>query len=104
MFAGHLYASIMSQILNIELSESTFAVIQQRAEAVGTSPANFVEELLEEQFRSKTLSEIENQLARERFESHFGEVNLGCPTGADNDSIDKDLASAYADTHTNKKI
>jgi predicted DNA-binding antitoxin AbrB/MazE fold protein len=29
----------------------------------------------------------------------FGSVDLGYPTGADNDSIDADLAREYASTH-----
>ena len=29
----------------------------------------------------------------------FGSVSLGYATGADNDSIDSDLAKAYLDTH-----
>ena len=94
----------MSQILSIELSESTFAVIQQEAEAAGTSSANFVRELLEKQYCLKILSETEKQLARDYFEGHVGEVDLDYPTGANNDSIDEDLASAYAGTRTGKRI
>ena len=36
---------------------------------------------------------------RARFESHFGTVGLGYPTGADNEAIDADLAREYADDH-----
>ena len=32
----------------------------------------------------------------------FGSVSLGYATGADNDSIDADLAKAYLDTHEDK--
>ena len=38
-------------------------------------------------------------LARERFERHFGEVDLGYATGVDNEQIDADLARAYAARH-----
>jgi hypothetical protein len=34
-----------------------------------------------------------------RLRRHFGAVNLGHPTGADNAEIDADLARAYADSH-----
>ncbi len=44
-------------------------------------------------------TEAEKQAARERFESHFGAVNLGHATGVDNAGIDADLARAYADSH-----
>lgn len=37
--------------------------------------------------------------ARERFRQHIGAVNLGHPTGADNESIEADLAREYASTH-----
>ena len=33
----------------------------------------------------------------------FGSVDLGHPTGADNESIDRDLARSYADTHEDSK-
>jgi hypothetical protein len=56
---------------------------------------------LERQFKGTgTLStDAEKQAARERFERHFGEVNLGHPTGADNQSIDADLAREYSSAH-----
>ncbi|CAN5128504.1 hypothetical protein BH18ACI2_BH18ACI2_07590 [soil metagenome] len=34
-----------------------------------------------------------------KFEQLFGSVSLGHPTGADNESIDADLAREYAATH-----
>lgn len=37
--------------------------------------------------------------ARERFERHIGAIDLGQPTGADNESIDADLAREYAAKH-----
>lgn len=37
--------------------------------------------------------------ARTRFEQHFGEVSLGYATGADNESIDADLAREYGSSH-----
>jgi hypothetical protein len=39
------------------------------------------------------------QDARERFERHFATLNLFYPTGADNESIDADLARAYANEY-----
>lgn len=44
-------------------------------------------------------TEAEKQAAKERFERHFGEINLGSATGVDNESIDADLAREYADDH-----
>ena len=44
-------------------------------------------------------TDAEKQAARERFERHFGEVDLGYATGVDNEQIDADLARAYAARH-----
>jgi hypothetical protein len=44
-------------------------------------------------------TEAEKQVARERFERHFGEVDLGYATGLDNEQIEADLAREYAATH-----
>ena len=41
-------------------------------------------------------TETARQSARERFEKHFGTLNLSDAMGADNESIDADLAKAYA--------
>jgi hypothetical protein len=43
--------------------------------------------------------DIEIQVARLRFEQHFGTLNLEQATDVDNDSIDADLVSEYASTH-----
>ena len=43
--------------------------------------------------------EAEKKAARERFEGHLGEINLGRATRTDNESIDADLALAYDDSH-----
>ena len=60
----------MSQSLTVELSDEVYAALRRQAQA-----------------------------AKERFEQHFGEVNLGHPTGADHESIDADLAREYSRTH-----
>lgn len=45
------------------------------------------------------LGELELHSARERFERHFGEIDLGYATGLDNEQIDADLAREYSATH-----
>lgn len=45
------------------------------------------------------LSEAEKQAARERFESHFGELALDHPVEANNERIDADLAREYTKNH-----
>lgn len=97
----------MSQTLTLELSDELYSVIRRQAEAAGTSPAHWVATTLEQQYRRvgdwqimrAQPTEAEKQAARERFERHFGEVDLGHATGAVNEQIDADLAREYADTH-----
>lgn len=45
--------------------------------------------------REAVRTEAENQAARKRFERHFGEADLGFPTGVENAQIDADLAREY---------
>ncbi|HEV3078229.1 MAG TPA: hypothetical protein VG099_31030 [Gemmataceae bacterium] len=90
----------MSRILALELSDEIYAAIQRQAEASGTTPADLAATLLKQQVRVGSLgTEAEKQAARERFERHFGEIDLGFPTGTDNESIDADLGKEYAGTH-----
>lgn len=65
----------------IKPTNTTFAALERQAMARGLSP-------------SKATAE-----ARERFERRFGSVDLGLATGADNESIDADLAREYAAKH-----
>lgn len=92
----------MSHPLTIELSDTAYAVLQLRAQAAAQSPAAAAAAALEQQFAApdpRPDAEAEKESARARFERHFGQVNLGRATGADNESIDADLARAYADGH-----
>ncbi len=91
----------MSQNLTLELSDEVYAALRRRAQATGTSLADVAAALLERQFcaTGSLLSDAERRAAREPFERHFGETNLGCPTGVDNESIDADLAREYNSTH-----
>jgi hypothetical protein len=97
----------MGQTLILELSDEVYAIIQRQAEVAGTSPAHWLAITLEYQYGGlhtwqSALTQrttAEQQAARERFERHFGEVDLAGVTGADNEQIDADLAQEYADTH-----
>jgi hypothetical protein len=89
----------MTQVLRIEVSNPTFEAIRRQADADGTSPAVVAAGHLERQFGGAAPAEAEQQAARERFERHFGSLDLGRPTGADNESIDADLAREYANRH-----
>ena len=97
----------MSQTLTLELSDEVYNAIRHHAEVAGTSPAQFAATSLEREFGialgaqavSAQRTEAEKQAAREQFERLCGAVNLGYPTGTDNESIDADLAREYADSH-----
>jgi predicted transcriptional regulator len=97
----------MSHPLTVELSDTAYAALQLRARAAAQSPAATAAAALEQHFGAfdesrvsqRPITEAEKKAARERFERHFGEVNLGHATGTDNEGIDADLARAYADSH-----
>lgn len=97
----------MSQKLTIELSNDLYAAIERQALEDNTSPTQIVLMSLEQYFQQgqsilqhmQEHSEAELAAARARFERHFGVVDLGYPTGVDNEHIDADLAREYADTH-----
>src|SRR5436190_23520743 len=97
----------MSQRLTVELSDETFTIIQHRATEANISPAEMASVSLERYFheqhgvqrkasRRSNRSRTESDMARERFEKHFGAVDLGYATGAGNEEIDSDLEREYA--------
>lgn len=89
----------MSQVLTLELSDTDYAEIRQRAELAGVTITEWAIASLKEHkqiTKSKLQNEAEKQAARQRFRRHAGSINLGYATGADNESIDADLAKAYA--------
>jgi len=89
----------MSQVLTLELSDTDYAEIRQRAELAGVTITEWAIASLKEHkqlIKPKLQNEAEKQAARQRFRRHAGSINLGYATGADNESIDADLAKAYA--------
>ena len=97
----------MSHPLTVEVIDAAYAALQLRAHAAALSPAAAAAAALEQHFGApdgmpesgRPATEADKKAARKRFERHFGEVNLGRATGADNEGIDADLARAYADSH-----
>lgn len=94
--------TFMSQVLTLELSEQVFIAIQRQAETIGISPERLAATLLEQQFTQVSkllLNEAEKDVARARFERHFGTLKLDNLMSLNNESIDADLAREYASTH-----
>lgn len=92
----------MSHTLTLELSDQAFNVIQQQAETEGIDPERLVTAFLEQRFGEMfklLIPEVETQVARLRFEQHFGTLSIEQAIDLDNDSIDADLAREYASTH-----
>ena len=83
----------MSHTLTVELSPEAFAALTRRAADAGVTPDRLAADFLERQYVRRPPADPE--AARKRLESYFGSVDLGGPTGADNESIDADLAREY---------
>lgn len=99
----------MSQTLTLEISDQFYETIRQQAETAGMSPAQLIVAVLEQRFGGNRKAadpriEAEKQASREYFERHFGSVKLNAPTGADNESIDADLAREYGETHEESDV
>lgn len=93
---------IMSQTLTLQISEQVFAAIQRQAAALGIAPESLVATLVEQQFIQKSqrsADAVEKEVARARFERHFGTLELNDDTDVDNTRIDADLAREYAGNH-----
>ena len=89
----------MSQVLTLELSDTDYTEIRQRAELAGVTITEWAIASLKKNkqlIKPKLQNEAEKQAARQRFRRHAGAINLGYATDADNESIDADLAKAYA--------
>lgn len=74
--------------LRLDLPDSMRTALEQVAADAGQTPEEWVRTLVGEHLA----------LRDDRLRCHFGSVDLGAPTGADNDTIDADLARVYADT------
>lgn len=101
----------MNYDLTVSLSEQTWQLLQQRAAATGAHPERIVEAAVQEHLAphpgaaTRLKSELtpeETRQASERLYKSFGAVNLGYPTGTDNESIDADLEREYGDNHEPK--
>ncbi len=91
----------MERQLVLELPEAIYEQLQTVSTITRQSPEDWVKKLLFVQL-PKTQLESEKKATMGRVRRHFGAVDLGHPTGVDNEQIDADLAKAYAATHEEK--
>jgi predicted lipid carrier protein YhbT len=92
----------MSQILTLELNDQVFAAIRRQAENIGVPPENLAATVLEQKFSHifrLMLTDADKVSGQEKFERHFGAIDLNFTTCVDNESIDADLAKEYSSTH-----
>jgi len=85
----------MSQILRLEVPDPLYKAIEGQAAAQGSDPAAVAVSALEQLFQ-RTAMPNRDTSDSESFEALFGAVDLGYPTGLDNEAIDADLAKEYA--------
>lgn len=98
----HVYQVTVSQQLTLQLSDEIYADFQQKADAAGLPMTEWIITVLNQQNRSLQADSpltAQQEEARQRFRNHAGSIRLGHPTGSDNESIDADLARAYADEY-----
>lgn len=92
----------MSQRITVTLPDGVAGPLEEIARARGQTLEEFASEKLAKAVPEHKQVDLSASIQREqRFARWIGSVSLGRPTGADNDSIDADLAREYASTHEN---
>ncbi|MBM4049404.1 MAG: hypothetical protein FJ279_30275 [Planctomycetes bacterium] len=90
--------------LTVHVPDEVYEVCQQGAARQGQTIDEYVLDLLSRNGAKprRKLTEEESRAAWNRLRRHAGSQSLGYPTGADNESIDADLAREYGDDHREK--
>jgi len=83
----------------LELPDNVYEPLVKVAEKAELSLEEWILARLRAYVPPVVLSEQERAEAMARLMQHAGAVNLGRPTGADNESIDADLAREYSNAH-----
>jgi len=93
----------MTVDLTIRIDDELYSQLIREAKAAGASPADLAAQTLAARYEISKAplgnETVDSQSARDRFERHFGAVDLGDPTGVENEGIDEDLAKEYSDSH-----
>jgi hypothetical protein len=86
----------VSQVVTLELSDEVYTALMEQATNAGVSISEWLAVALEKQSGLLKKQQTDtSEEARQRFRRHAGAIDLGYPTGANNDSIDNDLVRAY---------
>ncbi len=89
----------MSQQLVLEINDDIYLKLQHQANVARLSVSELLTTQINRQYGILSTANLNNEVeqeARQRLLSYAGTINLGYPTGIDNESIDADLAKAYA--------
>lgn len=91
----------MEHKLTITLPDEVFVLIAEAARRTGRTPEEEAALRLKRSAPqpSRKANAPDAQTRPDSLEQLFGSVSLGHPTGADNESIDRDLTREYAATH-----
>jgi hypothetical protein len=89
----------MTTVVTLELPDNIYEPLLKVAEKAELPLEEWILARLQIYVPSVALSEQERAKAMARLMRHAGAVNLGHPTGVDNESIDADLAREYSSAH-----
>jgi hypothetical protein len=90
----------MEHTITIALPDEVIQPLREIARLQGKTLEEFIRDrIVKVVLPRQRLNQEAAQQAEERFTRWIGSVSLGYPTGADNESIDADLAREYASTH-----
>ena len=89
----------MSTVVTLELPDNVYEPLVKVAEKAELPLEEWILARLRVYVPQVALSEQERAEAMARLMRHAGAVNLGHPTGVDNESIDADLAREYSNAH-----
>ena len=103
----------MSQSVTITLPDPVYEAVRQSAEAIGSTPDEWIATKLAELLPGEGTGENgatvfrqvdqERREAEERLFRYIGALSTGRLLGADNESIDADLAAEYAGRHEDEE-
>lgn len=89
----------MSSVVTLELPDNVYQPLVELTGKTGKPLEEWILAQIRVHMPQVVLSERERAEAMARLMGHAGAVNLGYPTGADNENIDVDLVQEYGSRH-----